>query len=496
MNLDRNNKHELVAEDVAIVDTSVIGRGATTTAEDATTAENATTVKSVVGAGGGSNEDATRAEIGVAGGGAEDTTAEDKGQLYPLLLKSLLTGVLVALVVSLFRWGIPQVMGLVSRLLAWARGNALYSLLFVGIFVLIGLLVSFCTKKEPMIGGSGIPQVSGILQDKLNLSWWKIFINKLLGGLLAIGSGLSLGREGPSVQIGGALGQGVGELSHSSKADTKMLLAGGAGAGMAVAFNAPISGLFFTVEELFHQTSHRKFMSLALTVLTATSLSRLLIGSAACMKVSPLHRFEPQVIPQLLGLGLVIGLSGVFFNKAIMWGKDFYDWLKVPVTCKHVLPFVVTAIFLLLDPSLLGSGENFILTQTEASLGIGQALLIYTLKLFLLLVAFSSGIPGGIFFPLLALGSLIGQAYASALIAGGLLSADWLLTFALLAMAGHFAAIVRAPLTGIFLILEMTGGAPSDLLPLIIVSYAAYFTSALCRSTPVYEALLNRMLTK
>ena len=451
-------------------------------------------------------EDTSRAEAGVTGevnegataegGSNEDTTAEDKGQLYPLLLKSLLTGVLVALFVSFFRWGIPQVMGLVSRLLVWARGNVLYSIVFVGIFILIGLLVSFCTKKEPMIGGSGIPQVSGILQDKLNLSWWKIFVNKLLAGLLAIGSGLSLGREGPSVQIGGSLGQGVGELSHSSKADSKMLLAGGAGAGMAVAFNAPISGLFFTVEELFHQTSHRKFMSLALTVLTATGLSRLFIGNSACIKVPPMQGLDLRVTPQLLGLGLVIGLSGVFFNKAIMWGKDFYDWLKVPVTCKHILPFVVTALFLLLDPSLLGSGENFILTQPEASLGIGQALAIYGIKLLLLLAAFSSGIPGGIFFPLLALGSLIGQAYASVLIAGGLLGADWLLTFALLAMAGHFAAIVRAPLTGIFLILEMTGGAPSDLLPLIIVSYAAYFTSALCRSTPVYEALLNRMLAK
>ncbi|MDY5836693.1 MAG: chloride channel protein [Eubacteriales bacterium] len=237
-------------------------------------------------------EDAIRAETGVAGevnegataeGRSNEAAAEDKGSLYPLLLKSLLTGVLVALFVSFFRWGIPQIMGLVSRLLVWARGNVLYSIVFVGIFILIGLLVSFCTKKEPMIGGSGIPQVSGILQDKLNLSWWKIFVNKLLAGLLAIGSGLSLGREGPSVQIGGALGQGVGELSHSSKADSKMLLAGGAGAGMAVAFNAPISGLFFTVEELFHQTSHRKFMSLALTVLTrlqacpAFSLATLLV---------------------------------------------------------------------------------------------------------------------------------------------------------------------------------------------------------------------------
>lgn len=105
----------------------------------------------------------------------EDAAAEDSTKIFSLLFKSLISGVLAALFVSFFRWGIPQIMGLVSRLLAWPHGNVLYSIVFVGIFIVIGLAMSFCTKKEPMIGGSGIPQVSGILQGKLHLSWWKVF---------------------------------------------------------------------------------------------------------------------------------------------------------------------------------------------------------------------------------------------------------------------------------------------------------------------------------
>lgn len=126
---------------------------------------------------------------------------------YKFLLISIIIGACSGLVISLFRLAIPKIMGLISNLIFFGQENILKSIVFVLIFVFIGFLVSITVNKEPMIGGSGIPQIAGKLNNKLDYSAFSCLVNKIIGGLLSIGSGLTLGREGPSVQIGGSLGE-------------------------------------------------------------------------------------------------------------------------------------------------------------------------------------------------------------------------------------------------------------------------------------------------
>lgn len=419
---------------------------------------------------------------------------EDNRLSMKIGVLSILTGLLVGGVVSVFRLAIPFLSGGIERLIAFGQESFFHSLLFIFIFALIGLLVSWNVKKEPMIGGSGIPQVTGKLSGKLDFSWFSVLIHKLMGGILTIGSGLTVGREGPSVQMGAAIGQGVAEKSHIDKHNQKYIIVGAAGAGMAAAFNSPISGIMFALEELLKKTSRRGFLSSSLTIITATLVSIALLDNTITITIPISLNLPGKDYPYLILLGILLGLSGVFFNKVILLGKHLYAKWSVSNTVKCVFPFVVTALFLLWDPRLLGSGEHFILMPFDQNVSLLTILYFYLIKLFLLALAFSSGLPGGIFFPLLALGSLAGNLVGTSLMAGGLIDQNTLLVFTVIAMAAHFAAIVRAPLTGIFLILEMTGGSIHYLLPVALVTFIAYFIAELLNSEPIYESLLAIML--
>ncbi|MGH2117726.1 ClC family H(+)/Cl(-) exchange transporter [Aerococcus sp. L_32] len=414
---------------------------------------------------------------------------------YRLGLLSIISGVLVGIVVSLFRIAIPLVMGLVSGLLQWAQVSFWHSFIFILIFVVAGCLVAWTVQKEPMIGGSGIPQIAGKLSGQLNFSWPSVLFYKIAGGLLAIGSGLTLGREGPSVQIGAAIGQGVAEVSKSSKASTKYLIVGAAGAGLATAFNAPVSGIIFCLEELLRKVTRRGFLSATLTIITATLVSVSLIGDEAAITLPRALNIEIKTYPYLLILGVLLGLSGVLFNHVILWSKVIYSRWQLAPFLKMVFPFLMTGVVLLFDARLIGSGEQLILLPFLNNPSMLTLVYLFLLKLLLLGVAFGSGIPGGIFFPLLSLGALVGNIYASGLHALGLVGAYTITVFTIIAMAAHFAAIVRAPLTGIFLILEMTGGSIQYLLPIAIVTFIAYFVAEMYQSDPIYESLLGLMVS-
>lgn len=409
------------------------------------------------------------------------------------LYLSIFSGITTGIAVSIFRIFIPKVMELSKHILSAANNSLLNSLFFILFFIGLGLLVSLFTHIEPMIGGSGIPQVSGILSNKLKMSWIKIFICKLLGGIISIGSGLTLGREGPSVQIGASIGQGISETFSLKNEERNNLIAGSAGAGMAVAFNAPISGIIFSIEELLHKTNSKQFIQVSVTVLIAVLTSLFILGSSPAIPIETTKALSINKYTYLIGLGILIGLSGVIFNRTILFGKSLYSKWNAPNIIKHLFPFLVTALLLLINSDLLGSGENLISESLKGQSDVYEFAIVFTTKLILVTLAFCSGIPGGIFFPLLALGSLIGNIYGSILYSYGLCDMNTIVIFTLISMSAHFSSIVRAPLTGIFLILEMTQGGIAYLLPIALTSLVAYLTAEILKSEPIYESLLYLM---
>jgi len=223
------------------------------------------------------------------------------------------------------------------------------------------------------------------------------------------------------------------------------MISGGAAAGLSAGFNAPISGVVFALEELHGRFSPRVLVAAMAASFVSNYVSAHIFGIAPVLSFQHVPLLPLNAYWALLLVGVLAGLSGMLFNKGILYAKSLYGKMRLPFWLRGVVPFVLTCIVLLMNPELFGSGEEFIFLPAHGNLLPQRVLLLYVLKLLLVWLAFGSGIAGGIFFPLLVLGSLLGNMMAQALCLLGWITPDMVLPLSLLAMAAHFTAIVRSP---------------------------------------------------
>lgn len=412
------------------------------------------------------------------------------------ILSFVLTGIIVGLAIGFFKKAIGFVSSRMIELISEVKDRPIYALGIIILFIIIGTFIYFLSKRDPNINGSGIPIIYGMLDDEFIVDSPRTLIRKFIASTLAIGSGLTLGREGPSVQIGGLIGDIVHKASKS-KEDKRYFIGSAAGAGIAVAFNAPMAGMLFTVEEIFKKTDRKVFLSTAITIFTAIITADIAFGNhPALLDVPNFEVMNLSMIGILIVLGIFVGLSGVFFNFCVIGSKGVYRKININPYIKYLIPFVVTAIVLMIDIDLFASSEEFIFLATKGETSLLRLILFYFAKIFLLSLAFGAGVSGGSLVPLLVIGSLVGNIVATSLVMAGLLDPSFIFVFSILGMCGHFSAIVRAPITAIILVLEMTGGAFEYLLGIAIVSLVAYSIAEICKSKPFYEHLYELMLKK
>ena len=182
-----------------------------------------------------------------------------QGYKYILIKDSLLVGLIVGIVIVIYRFLAAELGELFINIYLQGRNNILLIPLIFIVLILLGYIVAKQVKHEPMISGSGIPQVEGILTRRLKMNWFSILYNKFIGGLICLGVGLSVGREGPSVQMGACIGEGISHRFNKLDNEEKYLITSGASAGLSAAFNAPLSGVMFALEE-----AHKNFSPLVL----------------------------------------------------------------------------------------------------------------------------------------------------------------------------------------------------------------------------------------
>lgn len=413
-----------------------------------------------------------------------------------LIGRGVIVGIVGGLIVLAYRIALTYASAWLNEVIGWAEGNGLrmglWFLCLTAMAVIIGKLVTY----EPMISGSGIPQLEGEMAGKLEQTWWKVIPAKFLGGFLSLLGGLSLGREGPSIQLGAMSGKGIARVLQCGRTEEKFLMTCGASAGLSAAFHAPLAGVMFSLEEV-----HKNFSAAVLVSAMASSLTADLIAGSV-IGIEPVFQFDiGNVLPHsyywlLIPLGMILGAMGVFYNWFTLMMQKLYQKLKkIPVWGKLLIPLAAAWILAFTMPELLGSGHNLIIGLTSHQYTLGALLFLFLLKFLFAGLSFGSGAPGGIFFPLLVLGSLIGGIFGMTGVSCFGMDLDYVNNFVLLSMAGYFTAIVRAPLTGIILIFEMTGSL-SQLLSLSIISIIAYVTASLLKSAPIYESLLERLLQK
>ncbi|WP_306484340.1 ClC family H(+)/Cl(-) exchange transporter [Anaerococcus sp.] len=419
-----------------------------------------------------------------------------KSKELSTILSFVLTGIIVGLAIGFFK----KVIGVISTrmidLISLVKDRPIYALGIIILFIIIGTFIYFLSKKDPNINGSGIPIIYGMLDNEFTVDSPRTLIRKFIASTLAIGSGLTLGREGPSVQIGGLIGDIVHKVTKS-KENKRYFIGSAAGAGIAVAFNAPIAGMLFTVEEIFKKTDREVFLSTAITIFTAIITADIAFGNhPALLDVPHFEVMRLSMIGILIVLGIFVGLSGVFFNFCVIGSKGVFKKININPYIKYLIPFVVTAIVLMIDIDLFASSEDFIFLATNGETSLLKLIIFYFMKIFLLSLAFGAGVSGGSLVPLLVIGSLVGNIVGTSLVMAGLLDPSFIFVFSILGMCGHFSAIVRAPITAIILVLEMTGGAFEYLLGISIVSLIAYSIAEICKSKPFYEHLYELMLKK
>lgn len=420
-----------------------------------------------------------------------------RAQRFPVILigEGLLVGAVGGLIVLLYRVALTYAGKWLELILDWVRGKPLRIIGWFLILMLMAFVVGKLVKWEPMISGSGIPQVEGEVTGKLTQNWKKVLPAKFIGGFLCLFGGLSLGREGPSIQLGAMTGQGISRLLDRGKTEEKYLMTCGASAGLAAAFHAPLAGMMFALEEIHKGFSMSILISVMTASVTADYISSYIIG------LDPIFQFQlDHVLPQnyywmLILLGVILGGMGAFYNWAMLKAQDLYKKPKfLNETTRLMIAFFAAGVLGLLMPSVLGSGHELIVSLTDGEMVLGVVVLTFFVKFIFSAVSFGSGAPGGIFFPLLILGALLGGIFAMTGVHFFGLDPVYINNFVLLAMAGYFTAIVRAPITGIILLFEMSGSV-SQMLSLAIVSVTAYIVATLLKSEPIYESLLERILT-
>ncbi|MFJ5160215.1 H(+)/Cl(-) exchange transporter ClcA [Pantoea sp. NPDC088449] len=368
--------------------------------------------------------------------------------------------------------------------------------------VLGGIGYFLVRRYAPEAGGSGIPEIEGALEELRPVRWWRVLPVKFIGGMGALGSGMVLGREGPTVQLGGNIGGMCVDLFRVRAAESRhTLLATGAAAGLSAAFNAPLAGILFILEEMRPQFRYSliSIKAVFVGVIVSSIVFRLCNGNEPIINIGQLRDAPTNTLWLYLILGMLFGGCGVAFNRLIFAAQDqFQRWHKGRVT-----PWVIGGSLLagtcgvigMVLPQAVQGGISLVPDFTSGNVSAQALFFLFALRTLITICCFSSGAPGGIFAPMLTLGTLLGTCY-------GQLCMQWFpglqlepATFAVAGMGALFAASVRAPLTGIVLVLEMTNNYQL-ILPMIITCLGATLAAQFFGGKPLYSSILARMLAK
>lgn len=344
-------------------------------------------------------------------------------------------------------------------------------------------------RLAPEAAGSGIPHLKTVLDRGAPMRALRLLPVKFFGGLFAIGAGMALGREGPTAQMGGAAGKLTGRALRIREDILPDLAAVGAGAGLAAAFNAPFASTIFVLEELGRKNARAPLLTLIACVV-ADLLTRAAFGPAFLFPVvEPLDERWTQ-LPLAAFIGVVGGLVGVAFNLAIL--ATLERWRGLHRRAPWLLGAMVGALAGLLTftiPISVGDGHTLIQSLIGGRF-VEFAIALLAIRFGLTVLSFGSGAAGGIFSPLLAIGALV-----------GCVSLQWTTTYApdltvpiptavVFGMAAVLVASLHSPLTGVMLLIELTGDLAA-LLPLLVASVVALSVAKICRGRPIYDALMD-----
>jgi CIC family chloride channel protein len=358
----------------------------------------------------------------------------------------------------------------------------------LGFGFLAGLLVE---RLAPEASGSGIPHVKASLANVPVKLSWRVAIVKLLSAMIALASGITLGRQGPTVQVGAALAAGMSRWVPTSPDHRRQMIAAGAGAGLAAAFNAPIAGVLFVVEELLQDLSGLTLGTAIIASFIGGVVSRLLGGRSLLLNLELAQSsssFSIIEIPFYLVLGVLAGLLAALFNHGLIESIKIYRRLRISLPLRVALAGLISGIVIAILPISFRDNTGLREFVIAGEVNVSIAAIAFLAQFILTLVAFGSGAPGGLFAPSLILGSCLG--YIVGVGEFELFKLGSPTTYALAGMGAFFSAVSKVPITAIVIVFEMTTDF-NLVLPLMVGSVTSYLVADKLMPGSLYTKLLD-----
>jgi chloride channel protein, CIC family len=403
-----------------------------------------------------------------------------------LLVLTLVIGAIVGLVVVAF---ILLTENLGSRL--YPAGGAAWRRVLIPLAGALGTGF-FLSRYFPNARGSGIPQTKTALFLSDGFISFRTVLGKFGMSAISLASGIALGREGPSVQVGAGLASVLGRRLGLSPASVKALVPVGASAALAAAFNTPIAAVLFSLEEVMGDMNAPVLGSIVLGSATSWMVLHLVLGDEPLFHVPAYQLVSPIELLWYAALGLVGGLVSTAFVKLLLWQrKHFLAMSKWTQWFQPGAGGLVVGMLGWFFPLVLGVGYNYVSQALNGQIVAGTMALLVVLKLVATSTCYASGNAGGIFGPSLYIGAMTGGAVGSV---AHMLMPHHTATvgaYALVGMGTAFAGIVRVPLTSVIMIFETTRDY-AIIVPLMISNLVAYFISSQLQEEPIYEALLHQ----
>ena len=321
-----------------------------------------------------------------------------------------------------------------------------------------GLIVGFLVYYlAPETKGHGVPEVMYAVDREGGRIRFRVAVIKSLASSICIGSGGSVGREGPIVQIGSSLGSSLGQIFHLSREKVKILVACGAGGGIAATFNAPLAGIFFALEIIMRSYAPRHLSSVVLASVLATVVSRYYLGNNPAFMVPPYQMNSPWEILFYLVFGFFAAIAAYLFIFTLYKTEDIFDFIPIPGFLKPAIGGLVIGVIGLYYPQIFGVGYKSIELALYGKVAAVLALILAFAKLLATSITLGSGGSGGIFAPSLFIGAMLGVVFSKVTMILFPAIAINSGACAMIGMAAVFAGAAQAPISAILILFEMTG---------------------------------------
>lgn len=406
-----------------------------------------------------------------------------------IILQAVMVGLISGLLIVFFKVSISKLFEFIQNFIS--QFDLSHKLLIFPLITTLGGLISgvLVFKFAPETKGSGIPFVKMVMARMGNITRVRTIVIKFLAGVAGIGTGLSLGREGPSVQLGAGAGALVGKIFKMKGTDQGKLIAAGAGSAIGATFNAPIAGTIFVLEELVNKFSASLLFPVLVATVTASSVARHFLGNNPSFTIPYItHDLSFEGISVCIILGIVAGFLGVAFAKIIYKNNEFFEKMdKIPNWLKPAIAGFGIGVIGIFIPYVLGSGNLSVDLLLQHKLALSVVVLVFAVKFFVTPFCFGSGAAGGIFLPMLMLGSFLGYIVASIFNMFGF-HVD-VVVMAMIGMGAFLASVARTPITAVVMVFEMTAGY-THILPIMLSAAIADLIAEKLNHRPIYASLI------